>query len=294
MGTETNWKLGLSADCSGVFGRPDLWKELWNGPLESSGLKPRFAGIEFFGWFGTEWTDSLISKARTERMPLIGYHALTGGIHDAYSWINRVEMLGLNEIMVPTAVAMLKYGMEVPYILIHSPEARRMKVRKLLGTSSEKLVKFIYTENHLHIGADGTALSVAREFKDLGYESGVMFDLKHDWDGLSHVRMVSVRAERVAKNLRWVLEEALRGGIDKVGVHVPMGRNGDSLSRDVWYEILPRVGELINSPEMREVIDVVIIEDQQRFPEVIAVPWWKVEEIKAWNTRVLSVVAETL
>ena len=158
-----NRELVVSTDSMGIFSRQLRAYEIW-GPILNNYRIP-FGGLEIYNWRWCGFPDlgKFVQSYSRWGIPVAGVHFRTGGVHDAYGWINRFKLLILNEAMHPTLKGMRELGWsENLYGLIHSPEVRNdhfMSVIKL----EPRLMRKIKIENHAHVGSAGTALSIASD-----------------------------------------------------------------------------------------------------------------------------------
>lgn len=285
-------EIVISADSSGFPGRPETWKALWQSPLETSGLGGRFVGTEMFPWWGVAWTRMLLGEADKLGWPVASMHGRTGGVHEGYDWTDRVVMMGLNAMLVDTPTMIDEFGLRVPRLVIHGPEARERAMWEALVNGTGPKVNEMDVENHLHVGADGTAMAVAIGLCEMGIRAGMVFDLVHDWQSFSHVRTDARKIGIVVNNLTWTMEQARQGYIDVVHLHVPLGVNNDSLRLEIRKPLLREVARVFNSPEYDGVAGTVGVENQQGVADSIYLREGRVGEQVEWNKRILGLVAQ--
>ncbi|MEK7091318.1 MAG: hypothetical protein AAB887_02315 [Patescibacteria group bacterium] len=183
MTEKVGW--AVSADSSGLLtGTPKMWQKLWGEAIDLH--REGFVGFEMFPWGWLKGTEAILKQAGELKIPMAAIHGRTGGIHDAYSWADRMILMTLNEIM-PDSVSLIKnFGRRVPRILLHAPEFRNSGLIRYLADNS-RVVKDLSVENHMHIGASGTALEVALVLKRAGVEGvSLTFDLFHCGDAVNH------------------------------------------------------------------------------------------------------------
>lgn len=280
--------LVISADQGGIFISPKIWADLYLNSINKLDLKNHFVGTEMFPWIHPRLVESVMGEFKLLGVGLEGMHLRTGGIHEAYNWKDRVILAGLNVAMVKTTKSIELWNPDFKYMLMHSPEARRLEVQQTMNKYPKTL---FYIENHQHIGADGTCVAIAKIGKMSGLNLRVMFDLWHDLESLNHIDEPK-RVDFLINNLEWVLTQAQQGHISGVGLHVPLGRT-DNLPKSSWNTILSRVGELINNPEFSQHVRHIVLENQPLPLDAISMPFWRVKQHARENEEKLKLIKDS-
>lgn len=291
MAEKIRW--GVSADSSGLLtGRPAMWQRLWGEAIASH--KRGFVGVEIFPWLNVDYTRSMMADAAKLGLEISGIHGRTGGIHDAYSLFGRMIMTVLNKGMVDTCELITTLGRQVPKILVHAPEIRRKDVRRLLDRQPG-LVNCIAIENHLHIGAAGTALDVALMLKRSGVNVELVFDLFHCWSAVDHLKVIR-RWNEVRKQNEMLLNNVAAHDI-KVSYHLPIGPGGDGLPLEFitqrsYGRFWRALAKDLERGEKDGLVGTRTIENQQVFWEAVGVFGQAVSRQVEWNKRVVTVLAD--
>lgn len=280
--------LVISADQGGIFISPKIWADLYLGSINKLGLNDCFVGTEMYPWIHPRLVESVMGEFKLLGVGLEGMHLRTGGIHEAYNWKDRVILAGLNVAMVKTTKSIELWNTDFQYMLMHSPEARQLDVKRIMSKYPETL---FYIENHQHIGADGTCVAIAKIGKMSGLNLRVMLDLWHDLESFDHIDEPK-RVDFLINNLEWVLSQAQQGHISGVGLHVSLGRT-DNLSKSSWNTILTRVGKSINKPEFSQYVQHIVLENQPLHLDAISMPFWRVKQYSEENEEKLKLIKET-
>lgn len=221
-----------STDSSGMFGWPQHWKDIWGFALSD----PRFKGFEMVGWGGRHmrfWTEFLIKNAQKTGCNIVGIHGRTGGLHDTYSLLHRIQLGTLNHLIIPTTDLVRRYGTKFSYILVHTPELRLRENRVVIHEHRGD-IRQLSVENHIRPGAVGSALELVRELRRDGVNAALTFDLVHYTTAHDHRPRTNGFRDTWNDMLRtvdWILGERDASGAPiPVNFHVPVGVNpADSL-----------------------------------------------------------------
>ena len=295
MSEKIRW--GVSADSSGLLtGTPVMWQRLWGEAIASH--KEGFVGFEMFPWGWLAGTEAILKQAQELEIPIAAIHGRTGGIHDANTWADRMILMTLNEIM-PDSISLIKnFGRRVPRIVLHTPEFRNVElIRFLADDGNREVVRDVSIENHMHIGASGTALEVALILKRARVKRvSLTFDLFHCGNAANHYGNDWTRRwKEVRAQAEEVLDGAARNDL-KVHFHLPVGPGRDGLptkfitdgsTRKLWRQL----GGDLEQAEKSGLVGVRTIENQQVFLEAIGVYGGAVARQIKWNREVVNVLA---
>lgn len=260
----TERKVLVSADSSGVFGTPDLWKQLWGFALKEN--RGPVCGFEAIGW---SWIDYLVRKAQKEDLEIVGIHGRTGGIHDGESMADRLVLGFLQRILIPTPDLIQKFaGGKVDYVLLHAPELRQRTNFQSAVENKTKLEKTtLFVEGHIRRFANMTAYGAVLSLRYNGVNAGVMLDLAHETRSLDHNGDFNGRWNEVLALLDKLFKSTdLDDKKFPIGVHIPVGTNPlDSLPLDEMTDVHWR--------SLAGVLDgqqtLIVIENQELLPGII-------------------------